>query len=57
MAFHPLKEEKKYIDILTVFGNMVLKRLFRTKKGEIAEGCRKLNDKLHNLFFHQIFMR
>jgi hypothetical protein len=30
---------------------MVLRRIFRTKRGEIAEGWRKLNDKLHNLFF------
>jgi hypothetical protein len=29
---------------------MALRRIFRTKRGEIAEGWRKLN-KLHNIFF------
>jgi hypothetical protein len=30
---------------------MALRKIFRTKRVEIAEGWGKLNDKLHNIFF------
>jgi hypothetical protein len=34
-----------------VFENRVLRRIFGSRKGEVAGGCRKLhNEELHNLY-------
>jgi hypothetical protein len=42
-----LREEHR----ISVFGNMVMRRIFRTKRDEVTGGWRKVhNEELHNLY-------
>jgi hypothetical protein len=54
MWYLTLREERR----LRVFGNRVLRRIFRLKREEVIRGWRKLhNEELHNLYSSSSIIR
>jgi hypothetical protein len=52
------KEQCRVENILRVFENRVLRRIFGSKREEMAEGWRRLhNEELHNLYTSQNIIR